>query len=240
MDITRFAERFEREILRNRLLKLAAIRPFNRVARKLLDPCPDVKGMASYRKLMLMDLVASMLADEGAGECYLEIGTFQGKSLVAALKGNPGVKAFACDNFSEFDESGVNQSALEENLRRYGLAERVRFFNMDFRKLLAGWREQGLPTIGGYFYDGAHDKSSQYDGIKHVEPHLADRALVIVDDWRFAKDSQSYAEAGTMQAVSESSSKWKLLHVLPARFNGDLDQWWNGLGILSFERQTKG
>jgi hypothetical protein len=32
------------------------------------------------------------------------------------------------------------------------------------------------------------------------------------------------------------SNKWTPLHVHPARFNGDLDQWWNGLGILAFER----
>ena len=239
MDIHQFSDKFEREILHNKFLSLAAVKPFNRLARKLLDPCPDVKGMASYKKLMLMSLIASLLPED-ASECYLEVGTFQGKSLVAALKDNPRVNAIACDNFSEFDDSGVNQIALERNLQRYGLQERVKFFNMDFRRLLDGWHERRLPRIGGYFYDGAHDKASQYDGIKHVEPHLADRALVVVDDWRFAEDSRSYAEAGTLQAISESPNDWRVLYTLPARFNGDLDQWWNGLGILGFERRTKG
>jgi len=181
MDIRRFSTRFEREILHSNFLRLAAVKPFNRLARKILDPCPDVMGMASYKKLMLMNLVASLLAEDPS-ECYLEVGTFQGKSLVAALRNNPLVSAVACDNFSEFDSSGVNQVALEQNLRRHGLHDRVKFFNMDFRKLLADWYERRLPRIGGYFYDGAHDKASQYDGIKYVEPHLADRALVVVDD----------------------------------------------------------
>jgi len=238
MDIRRFSAKFEREILHNNFLRLAGVKPFNRLARKILDPCPDVMGMASYKKLMLMSLIASLLPED-ASECYLEVGTFQGKSLVAALKNNPQVNAIACDNFSEFDHSGINQIALEQNLRRYGLHERVKFFNMDFRKLLASWREQRLSRIGGYFYDGAHDKASQYDGIKYVESHLADSALVVVDDWRFAEDSRSYAEAGTLQAMSESSNDWKILYVLPARFNGDLDQWWNGLGILGFERRPE-
>ncbi len=238
MDIRRFSTRFEREILHSNFLRLAAVKPFNRLARKILDPCPDVMGMASYKKLMLMNLVASLLAEDPS-ECYLEVGTFQGKSLVAALRNNPLVSAVACDNFSEFDSSGVNQVALEQNLRRHGLHDRVKFFNMDFRKLLADWYERRLPRIGGYFYDGAHDKASQYDGIKYVEPHLADRALVVVDDWRLAKDSGSYAEAGTLQAISESRNNWKILYVLPARRNGDLDQWWNGVGVLGFERRTK-
>jgi len=95
MDIGRFDERFERDLLRSGCLKLAAVRPFNRVARKLLDPCPDVYGMASYRKLMAIHLVASLLPEDGS-EFYLEVGTFQGKSLVAAFKNNPRVQAAAC------------------------------------------------------------------------------------------------------------------------------------------------
>jgi len=237
MDIQRFTTRFEKELLHNPIFRLAAIRPFNRLARKILDPCPDVSGMASYKKLLLIELVASLLAED---ECYLEVGTFQGKSLVAALSRNPRVRAVACDNFSEFNDSGVNRMTLEQNLRRHALSERVHFFDMDFRALIASWRERGLPKIGGYFYDGAHDKKSQYDGIKHVEPLLADRALVLVDDWRLAKDSRSYAEAGTLQAISESPNNWKILYVLTARRNGDLDQWWNGVGVLGFERRTKG
>lgn len=213
------------------------MKPFNKIARKLLDPCPDVHGMASYRKLMAIRLVASLLPGDGS-ECYLEVGTFQGKSLVAALKDNPGVRAIACDNFSEFDSLGENQAALERNLRRYALQERITFFNQDFRTLLAGWVGRGLPSIGAYFYDGAHDQASQYDGIRCAEPHLAHRALVMVDDWRFAKDSGSCAEAGTRQAIAESRNRWTILHVLPARFNGDRDQWWNGFAILSFERRT--
>jgi predicted O-methyltransferase YrrM len=236
MDTGQFCARFEREILHNPFFRLAAVRPFNRLARKILDPCRGVMGMASYKKLKLMNLVASLIPED---ECYLEVGTFQGKSLVAALKGNPRVKAVACDNFSEFDGSGGNRMALERNLGRYHLRDRVQFFDMDFRQLLARWRELQLPRIGAYFYDGAHDKASQYDGIKQAEPLLADRALLVVDDWRLAEDSGSYAEAGTLQAISESSNDWRILYVLTARRNGDLDQWWNGMGLLGFERKAE-
>src|SRR6266480_2959591 len=138
MDIEQFCAKFEREILHNAFFRLVAMRPFNRLARKILDPCRGVKGMASYKKLRLINLVASLIPEN---ECYLEVGTFQGKSLVAALRGNSRVKAVACDNFSEFDESGGNRMALEQNLERYHLRERVKFFDMDFRQLLARWRE---------------------------------------------------------------------------------------------------
>ncbi|OPX28569.1 MAG: hypothetical protein B1H08_05700, partial [Candidatus Omnitrophica bacterium 4484_171] len=95
-----------------------------------------------------------------------------------------------------------------------------------------------LPVpIGLYFYDAAHDEKNQYLAIKKVEPFLSKRALVIIDDWRFAEDSQSYAKAGTERAISESNNKWQLLYDLPARFNGDKKMWWNGVAVFKFNRE---
>src|SRR5258708_6387068 len=47
------------------------------------DPCPDVVGMTSPRKSRLLNLAVGFLC--GTPECYAEIGTYQGKSLIAAL-----------------------------------------------------------------------------------------------------------------------------------------------------------
>jgi len=174
-----------------------------------------------------------------SSECYLEVGTYQGKSLVAALRGNRGRLAVACDDFSQFDADGSNRTTLKLNLQAYGLSDQVKFYDTDFRKLFAKWHDEALPKIGAYFYDGAHDRLSQYDAIRLVEPLLADQAVVIVDDWRFAEDSGSYAEEGTKMAVTESSNLWTVLRILPARYNGDRDQWWNGLGILGFARRPR-
>jgi predicted O-methyltransferase YrrM len=236
MELDRFTELFDRTLEHNALLQLARLPPINWLARRVLDPCHDVVGMASYRKLMLLRLIASLLPRDGT-ECYLEVGSYQGKSLIAALRDNPFVPAVACDNFSEFDASGSNQATLEQNLRRYGVAGQVRCFDMDFRTLMAGWHELALPPVGAYFYDGAHDLASQRDAITLVEPLLAPRALVVVDDWRFARDSASRAEAGTREAIAASASHWTQLRVLPARFNGDRDLWWNGVAVFAFERR---
>lgn len=197
-----------------------------------LDLCPDVEGKLSLKKQQLLNLAYHLLPEN---EAYLEIGTYQGKSLLSALIGNPLRPTFACDNFSEFD---VNSLAITQaNLRSYGLADAVTFYDCDFREILTPDR---LPVpIGLYFYDGAHDEESQYLAIKKIEPFLADEALVLVDDWRFARDSQSFAERGTQQAARESGHAWQLLYNLPARCNGDLAMWWNGVGVLSFQRQAE-
>jgi predicted O-methyltransferase YrrM len=201
------------------------------------DPCPDVAGMASLKKLKLLNLAAGCLPENGK-ECYLEVGSFQGKSLVAALAGNSHVRAVACDNFTLFDDpnSPKNFDILKQNLASYRLSERVQFFDCDFRELLTSWNVRQLPRVGVYFYDGAHDEESQFLGVRMAEDLLADNAVVIVDDWRHAKDSESYAEAGTKRAISDSPNEWSIRHVLPARYNGDLEQWWNGVGVLRFKR----
>jgi hypothetical protein len=91
--------------------------------------------------------------------------------------------------------------------------------------------------IGLYFYNAAHDERSQYLGIKLIEPFLSDQALVIVDDWRHAPDSQSYAKAGTLKATGESQHQWQLLYDLPVRHNCDRAMWWNGVAVLAFRRK---
>jgi hypothetical protein len=164
-----------------------------------------------------------------------------GKSLVAALTGNPRSPAVACDNFSEFDNAPYpqNRQHLINNLQKYGLSEQVKFFDCNFRFLLKNWHEEKLKPVGVYFYDGAHDEESQYQAIHLGEEVLADKAIVIIDDWRFAPDSQSFAKAGTLRAVRESRHQWDLIHELPARYNGDRAQWWNGVGVFSFRRRKR-
>lgn len=191
--------------------------------------------MASPKKLQLLNLAVAQLPEDGR-ECYLEVGTYQGKSLIAALMNNRNRFAVACDDFSEFDD-GSTSTTLESNLRRYRMLNRVRFYNESFQSLFQRWNAEQLPPIGVYFYDGAHDELSQYEALRKAEPLFADSALVIVDDWRHASDSGSYAEIGTKRAISESPNDWSTRYVLPARRNGDLGLWWNGVAVLTFKRR---
>jgi predicted O-methyltransferase YrrM len=187
--------------------------------------------MTSIKKQRLLRTAFSCLPP---GEAYLEIGTFQGKSLLSAMAGNPRRPVYACDNFSEFQDRNSLQR-LTANLRDHDAVERVTFFDGDFRAILS--REHISDPVGLYFYDGAHDLDSQRDGVALAEPLLADEALVLVDDWRLAEDSGSYAEAGTREALEHSRQDWELLYELPARWNGDHGMWWNGIGVLAFRRR---
>ena len=202
----------------------------------VFDPIRDVEGMISVKKQRLLNLAYAHLPPE---EAYLEIGTWHGKSLIAAMRNNPPRPPFACDNFSEWEASkgsGHNpRSAFLANLQRYGLAPSVTFYDEPFQQIFT---KEKLPfPVGLCFDDAAPDEQSQYLGIKLVEPFLAEEALVLVDDWRFAPDSQSYAKAGTQRAITESEHGWTLLYELPARYNGDRALWWNGVAIFRFQKR---
>ena len=232
MNILDFRKDFDRTFpVANRS---RANRRYNyRFLRRWFDPCPAVQGMSSVKKLKLLRNAYSFLPPD---ECYLEIGTFVGKSLISAMVNNEPRTTYACDNFSQFNDVS-SEKILLENLRKYGLKDRVTFYNNDFRKIL---HPQFIKEpIGLYLYDGAHDFDSQYQAIKQAEHLLSDHALVIVDDWRFADDSHSYAKAGTLNAIEESVNKYELLYDLPARFNGDHATWWNGVAVFAFHRQVK-
>lgn len=229
MDITQFLEQFERmfpEAIRNQ----PTYAHWDPLVIREQDLCPDVEGMLSIKKQMLLNLAFALLPED---EAYLEVGTYKGKSLLSALIGNPPRIVYACDDFSLFE--GNTLETTQENLARYEFQDAVTFYNMDFEKLYAP--EHLSKPIGLYFYDGAHDDHSQYVAIKNIEPFLADQALVLVDDWRFAPDSQSRAREATLRATAESVHRWTLHYELPARFNGDRAMWWNGVAILSFQRQ---
>lgn len=72
-----------------------------------------------------------------------------------------------------------------------------------------------------------------FQGIVLAEPLLARQALVIVDDWRFVRDSESYAKPTTEDAISQSRRSCAQLFELPARYNGDHALWWNGVAVFS-------
>jgi predicted O-methyltransferase YrrM len=197
--------------------------------RSFYDPCFDVEGMTSVKKQFLLKIAFAAIED---GECYLEVGTYQGKSLISAVKDNSSRPVYACDNFSEFSNTNSFEK-LRENLQKHGLLDKIRAFDSDFRSIMT--RKHISYPIGCFFYDGAHDFESQYQAIKLVEPLLSDQALIIVDDWRFAPDSQSYAKEGTLRAIAESQRRWTLMYELPARFNGDHAMWWNGVAVFTSE-----
>jgi hypothetical protein len=193
---------------------------------RFADLLKRVNGMTTQNVLALLNLSVRYLENN---EVYLEVGTYQGAMVCGAMLDSPNLplnpKGIAIDNFSEFDR-GDNQEAFLRNIKREGLEKNVYLINHNFRHYFNS-NIFGYPAkIGVYVYDGAHDYTSQYEGLVLAIPYLADNALIIVDDsneleCRLANEHflENYPE---FQKVLDFSTIGNGHHT-----------WWNGIEVFT-------
>lgn len=185
----------------------------------------EVPGLSSLGKLALLRLAARHL---GPGEAYLEVGSWKGLSIIAAMLGNADAPFFAIESFDGYGVRGEEvREALRRNVEAWVGPGRLRLLEGDFVALL---RRPGiLPhPVGVYFYDADHSPLGQYLALALAEPHLADEAIVIVDDTA----SPSVARATDRYVLGRDS--YELLADLPGSPTGG--RWWNGLRVYAFRR----
>ena len=179
-----------------------------------------VPGLAAPNNLALLNLAASLL---GPDESYVELGTFRGTSLIAAMLGNDG-DFVAIDNFEMGHRS---REALDENLAQFGLAGRAEILEGDAFSLLRGGALEGR-RVGVYYYDAAHSYEAHLEGLRLVEPYLAEPALVVVDDtdWEQVRRATQDYLAGQPRA--------RLLVEVGGKGRGQ-PAWWEGVQVLAWE-----
>jgi predicted O-methyltransferase YrrM len=187
--------------------------PVNRRFARILD---DVGGLARENNLALLNLAASLLAP---GECYVEVGSFKGLSLIAAMLGNQGDFV----GIDDFSMSQGSRALLEANLRRHGLSGHT-ILEGDAFALLRGGALAGR-RVGVYYYDAAHDYRSQLAALRLIEPHLVDGALLIVDD----TDWPQVARA--LRDYRRSQPRAQLWVELDGKDRGQ-PWWWEGVQVL--------
>ncbi|MGH7320406.1 MAG: class I SAM-dependent methyltransferase [Candidatus Rokuibacteriota bacterium] len=175
-----------------------------------------IGGLARENNLALLNLAGSLL---GEGESYVEVGSFKGLSLIAAMLGNEG-DFVGIDDFSMGEGS---RQRLEANLRRYRLSDYT-ILEGDAFQLLPGGALRGR-RVGVYYYDAAHDYESQLAGLRLVEPYLADGALLIVDDTDWERVARAMTDYRAGQPRAE------LLVELAGKDRGQ-PWWWEGVQVL--------
>ncbi|CAA7621803.1 class I SAM-dependent methyltransferase [Magnetospirillum sp. UT-4] len=123
--------------------------------------------------------------------CYLEIGVFQGLSLLSVALENPDLACFGIDNFSLLDPKGENLGIVRDRTARLGLANAT-LINEDFEAALAALPQRlNGRKVGVFLIDGAHDYRSQLMALLLIKPHLAENAVIVVDDANYPDVRQS-------------------------------------------------
>ena len=196
--------------------------------RRFDDIVDGIPNLSTENVLALLNLAASL---REPGESYVEVGTYYGASLIAAMRDNDGdfvaIDRFAFPALEVRDRQlpAASRAGLEESLQRFG-AQRATILEGDAFEVLEGGT-LGDRRVGVYYYDGPHDYDSQVRGLRAVEPWLARRALLIVDDHDWDDVSR-----GTRDYLA-AQPRARLLFEIPGE-GGDLPQWWDGVAVLDW------
>lgn len=192
----------------------------------------DVPPPMGYSSPKVRDLLNRLVSLNTSKMTYLEIGVHTGSTFFAAIHGNRS-RAVAIDNWS-LDECFLPDGGAKQYFMRQ--LDELRPEPVDLR---IGYIESdafsvdldAIPKpVTVYFYDGNHNRESQYKALTYYAPVLADRFVYVVDDFNWAEPrDETYHALRDLHYTIEN--EW-YLHSVGDR---DMERWWNGLfvGIIT-------
>ncbi|GAB6052589.1 class I SAM-dependent methyltransferase [Magnetospira thiophila] len=148
----------------------------------LVDRRADgLSGLSGLKSVGLLQRLARRFEDDPTA-CYLEIGVFQGLTLVSSALAAPGFPCYGIDNFATLDPEEVNLSIVRERMARFEVTN-AHLINEDFEIALEtlGDRLDGR-RVAVYFIDGPHDYRSQLICLLLIKPFLHENAVIVIDD----------------------------------------------------------
>jgi hypothetical protein len=180
---------------------------------KLNEKAKNLEGMSSFKVRNLLNKLLELDNSK-----YLEIGVWKGSTLYSALCGNNPKYSVAIDNWSLF---GGPKNEFLKNMEEYKL--NYQFYDVDCFSIDKTLFKNKFNI---YFYDGEHESIDQEKALTYYIDCLEDKFIYVCDDWNFKK-----VEIGTRLGIEKTNIKIEKEWVLPADYNGDLKNWWNGLYV---------
>jgi hypothetical protein len=155
---------------------------------------------------------------------YLEVGLYKGSTFCSALAGN-NIFAVGIDNWADY---GGTRAEFEGNLPPFVGDNRVQILNEDSLTV-------DLESVGRdfdiFFYDGDHSVDSHRVAMLRFCDVCKPVFIAIVDDWNHDRTKE-----GVRQALDLLDCDVVYQRELPAAFNGDTENWWNGV-LVAIIRQ---
>jgi hypothetical protein len=154
---------------------------------------------------------------------YLEIGTWKGSSVCAAMCGNS-AHVTCIDNWTQF---GGPKNEFLANFDKHKGSNTATFIEGDCWSIdLAS-----LPKFNIYMFDGNHSVEDQFKALVHYIDRLDDTFIYVVDDWNVNE-----VRVGTMAAISELGLDVKWSHEIRLTYDNTHTpqplaalSWWNGI-----------
>ncbi len=144
-----------------------------------------LSGLSGLKTVGLLQRLARLFENDDQA-CYLEIGVFQGLTLVSAAIEAPSLACFGIDNFATLDPQGENLGIVRQRMNKFATANAT-LINQDFEKALESLDKHiGKRKLAVYFVDGPHDYRSQLICLLLAKKHLHENAIIIIDDANYA------------------------------------------------------
>jgi hypothetical protein len=191
-------------------------------------------GFSGKRLIGSLQRLAALLVPEES--CYLEIGVFQGLTLLSVAASRPELECIGVDNFSQFDADGRNRVIVEDRRRRLRVTN-ARLVDADyevaFEEALLGL---GKKRLGLYFVDGPHDYRAQRMCLDLALPYLATDAIIVVDDANYPHVRQANHDFLRTQAdfrlIFEAYTRCHPSNMSSPEAQRNAQGWWNGVHVL--------
>jgi len=188
------------------------------------------KGVNSMNGPKYLHLINNLCAYPDV--THLNIGFFEGGTLLPCFEGNPLTGAFCIDNFFSNDYSPESQkhtfrTTFMNNAKRLGFEDRFILFDEDFHTFDVS---KITTKINFHIYDADHSEESQYQGVFRFGPVFEDVFILLVDDYLMGPDSSmAPAQLGTRRAIKDLGYTMHLETVISGEFQ-------NSQGILVLEK----
>lgn len=184
--------------------------------RARLEPIMGMPRMSTFATAAVINRLVGELEGEDA---YLNVGVWNGYTLLAGMLGHRDKRVVGVDNFSEF--KGPREAFLQEFAKHKG--ERHVFYDMSYEDYFA---REHRGDIGLYYYDGEHSYENQLRGLVSASPFFSERCHVLVDDTNWEAPRKA-----TFDFLEQSDQGFEVLVDERTAWNGH-PTFWNGLMIL--------
>lgn len=158
---------------------------------------------------------------------YLEIGSYTGSTLSAAVGGIDNMQALAVDNFSL---GGSSKDACESNVNQ------VKGNNTDIKVMSQRFEDfdfAGHGKFNVYMYDAEHYEHDQKNAITRCIPALEEISLIIVDDWNDLNGVTTQVKTGTYAGFAETNLEILFKWEVETGKNGPIgSDWHNGYALF--------
>ncbi len=191
-------------------------------------------GFSGNKLVGTLQRFTSLFPDDNI--CYLEVGVFQGLTLLSVANSCSSSSCYGIDNFAFFDPGSKNLGIVQDRINKLKLSN-AHIINQDYEDALENLhRHIGNKKVGVYFIDGPHDYRSQLMCLELILPYLHEEAVIVIDDCNYRHVRQANRDFlithPGFKLVFESYAKCHPCNMTAAEEKVARENWWDGVNII--------